>query len=259
MSKSDLLEILDKEEEYEEEQIEIPKLGFDPVRKLASILEKSSEYMDFTRLKGSLEDNLIASYLVEHLGRDTTNSYLRRSDACIQKLIMADLASGITGNNEYEPSDELGRLSTKVAGAVYHDFFSVLYDSLYLKPKKQKKGAVKKQKKPKPAPNNMKEDVFLHFKGADLDALIAASNLIEYLQGVEERIAYCSHVSDVKYLVGALVYHNMIKNPRYKKDILKQAKDPEYLPKDVFVYSVLKFHQDFFTQLEKEGGIKNEG
>jgi hypothetical protein len=44
----------------------------------------------------------------------------------------------------------------------------------------------------------------------------------------------------------------LIRSPELKADVMSQLNNPEYSTKDVFIYSVLKFHQDFFNEMDKQ-------
>jgi len=253
--KQDLLDALDEEEKYEEERIMIPKLSFDPVRRIASVFEKANNYLDFTRLKGDFKNSLIASYLVENLPSEVVNTYLQKSrgDSLIQKIIMVDLAAGMINKYDYDVSENFKRLSIRIAGDIYHDFFSWLYESyVYDKPKRRKK----EEKKTVEELVQKDFDIFLYFKGSALDSLIAASGFAECLSGMEDKLLYCESVSDIKYLLGVKTYHDMIKSSKFRKELREKLTQPGYSMKDVFVYSILKFHQDFFNHTEKQVEVK---
>ena len=143
---------------------------------------------------------------------------------------------------------QIEKLSVRIAGEIYHDLFETLCDPIYINPAKKEESTEDSGELIMP---DYGEYVFSHYRGESLDLAIAASRLVQYLEGVDERLMTINDVKELKQLFGAKLYHDLIRDQELKDQVKEKINDLPYPINDVFIYSILKLHQDFFKKMEE--------
>ena len=246
-TKVELFDVLDGEEEIKTERLVLPKIDFDPTRKIASIFSNDTNLrLDFKMLKGDLANSLLTYYIIKNLDHNEVNLYLVKEDKeSMAALILADLAKGYTRSFEHNPLESYKETVLRIGGDIYHDIFITLSN---VNGKFENKILGKVEEKEEV--NN--EDLFGYFKGFGMEQMIAAARFNNYLSGVEERLKSVNDIEELKNLFGAKVYCDTIKKPNIKQEVMDHIFNKEINIKDVFLYAVLQLHKEFLETTNSE-------
>ena len=256
--KEKLLKELEQEEAYQEEEIEFPEIEYNPAKKIAEIFKnRKTAYLDIAKLGGlNISDAWAAYYLIENLDNEQTAYYLSNQDRHnLSRLLLVDITAGLIGKSDYSNTEAIERLSVRIAGDIYHNMFTTLCEPIYINPiefsEKEIRSALSDEEEHDMFLIDEKKEIFEHFRGESLEVAIAASRLAEYMEDVDERLRMISDVTGLRYLFGSKLYYEMVRDDEIKNEIKQMIDDFTYTMSDVFVYSILKLHKDFFKKMEE--------
>ena len=251
MKKSTLLAELEEEDVSREESVEFPKIDFDIEKKIASILGERVPSVSQIKIAGSsIAEKLAVAYLVENLPAAEVKGYFgKKIEKGMEKMLLADIAIGLFGKIEYDPSKPLVDYALDVAMDIYKDVFIAMKKAMMA-------GKVKtpSKKEEKAAAADAEAEIFRHFKGNQAANLVAAEKIKGYVAGMEQRLSIANAPHEIKYLAGIKLYHDLMQLKESKDDVMAHVNDPKNKLEDVFIYTILRFHQDFYKAMENIGG-----
>ncbi|HII71514.1 TPA: hypothetical protein HA265_02040 [Candidatus Woesearchaeota archaeon] len=248
-----LAAIEDEDNGGQEEQLQIAVPEFDPVRKIASVLERTEPRQELIDLDvATLDQRMAAAYIIENLTAGTVKSLLKEDaeqdkGSALQRLAIFDAAHDFVKSPTYK-GKTVAEAAAYAASDVYHNIFITLCDMIYVQQKKQK---VKRGGEGRKVVSELYQDAFHQFRPARTNQLIAANSVASVITECAPAIAFAETAQDIKYMVAIDAYAGMMRNPEASEDMAKRLGETEHNFKDLYVYSVLKMHQDFFRELEK--------
>jgi hypothetical protein len=245
-------ELLDmiEDESPEMEEVVVTPVDFDPVKKVAAVMEKNTPREDLLGLDaGTLDQRLVAAFLLENLRAGTVQSELqgRDGDKALKRLVLVDAAYEFTNKSRYQ-ENTTAELAVTTAGDIYHNVFNTLCNLIYVQGQKAR---AKRTPEGRAEVTEGYQDAFHQFKPTEPTQLVAANRVVSLVDLYKPGLAFAQNSADVKYLVAIDTYAQLLKNPELVEDIGTRMMQTEHNFKDLYVYAVLKLHQDFFRQMEK--------
>ncbi len=254
-----LLDAIDEEQEKpDEEKIEIRQAEFDPVKKIASIIQNNETGRPMGKaVPGSMLDIAIMAHYFLDSPSENELEIAARDPQGMHKMIIKDVAHEMDARaGEYlDIKRDMVELTLRISSKIYSSFFDKVSPIIYSAGEGVEKIRVDPEDIP-PLEETIEryQDPLFKYENINPIYLMASIGFLSYFKNNEciDRIRFVDNIPDLKYLKLIDLYLNLIKNENYKEDMVSFLKDNSKSIKNIAIYATITLHKDFFRFMSKD-------